>query len=240
MRSSSLSDEQLCTYVDNQLAAKERADVLAALKEDTELARQLNELQELKEWVRLAYQNPPQPVTVERNATPTSARQWRAAAASVVLLLVGGLTGWWLHTPTGDNLGPRFHELAQAPSVAQSNGKVLIHISDMDPARITHALDEAETLLRDSRQHHHPLQLEVVANAAGLGLLRAGSPFRRRIQSLASQYDNVAFLACGIAMENARLKEGHDVKLLPEAQPIDAALEQILRRLKAGWAYIRG
>jgi intracellular sulfur oxidation DsrE/DsrF family protein len=42
-------------------------------------------------------------------------------------------------------------------------------------------------------------------------------------------------------MQNARLSEGIDeVKLLPQAQKIDAALEQILRRLKAGWAYIRG
>ena len=85
------------------------------------------------------------------------------------------------------------------------------------------------------------MQLEIVANAQGLAMLRDGSPFGKRIEAISNLYDNVAFLACGIAIQNVRLKEGIDeVKLLPQAQQIDAALEQILRRLKAGWAYVRG
>lgn len=146
-----------------------------------------------------------------------------------------------MHSPNGQQTGPSFHELTQAESVTQSNNKVLIHISKMDKQRIKLALDKAEQLLRDSQQQNKALQLEVIANAEGLALLREGSPFGQRIESMSNRHDNVAFLACGIAMQNVRLSEGIDeVNLLPQAQQVDAALEQILRRLKAGWAYIRG
>jgi intracellular sulfur oxidation DsrE/DsrF family protein len=110
----------------------------------------------------------------------------------------------------------------------------------MDDARITKVLNETEHLLALSKQRDRPLQLEIVANASALGMLRKGSPYARRIHQLASENANVTFLACGFAMENAKLKEGHEIKLIPDAHKVDAALEQILRRLKAGWLYVRG
>lgn len=239
MQPNSISAEQLSAYIDNQLATEDRSDVLAAIKQDPRLSRQVHELQELKEWVRLAYQEPPQAIFPAQANLSGAPNRWRAVAASL-LLLVGGVFGWLMHYP-GGTTSPSFLELAQVDSIPVNKHKVLIHISKMDKARIKLALDKAEKLLQDSKQQRQPLQLEVVANAEGLALLRDGSPFGKRIASIASQHDNVAFLACGIAMQNVRLSEGIDeVKLLPQAQPIDAALEQILRRLKAGWAYVRG
>lgn len=240
MQEYSISDEQLSAYIDNQLAAEERAEVLAAIKQDPQLSRQVNELQELKEWVRMAYQDLPQASNDFKQESSATNNRVQAIAASVLLLL-GGLTGWLLHTPESNITGPSFHELAQVESLSQSSNKVLIHISKMDKERVTLALDKAEKLLHDRKQQNKPLHLEVVANAGGLALLRDGSPYSKRIESISNRHDNVAFLACGIAMQNVRLSEGIDeVKLLPQAQQIDAALEQILRRLKAGWAYVRG
>lgn len=240
MNDYSVSEEKLSAYLDNQLATEDRADVISALKQDIQLSQRLTELQELKEWVRMAYQDPPQPQTEIKPGRAASNKHLQALAASVLILL-GGLSGWLLHTPDPDLSGPGFYELSQADSAVAGKHKVLIHISKMDKDRIIMALDKAEQILRSSKQQDEPLQLEVVANAQGLALLRDGSPFGKRIESISKQYDNVAFLACGIAMQNARLSEGIDeVKLLPQAQRIDAALEQILRRLKAGWAYIRG
>lgn len=240
MNESAISDEQLSAYIDNQLTAEERAEILAASKQDPQLSKQINELQELKEWVRIAYQDPP-PAPTKLTRTVFGADQRFQALAASMLLLLGGLSGWLLHTPTTQTIGPSFHELAQAGTAIQASNKVLIHISKMDKVRITLALDKAAQLLRNSKQQHKALQLEVVANAEGLSLLRDGSPFDKRIASLARQHDNIAFLACGIAMQNVRLSEGiNEVKLLPQAQQIDAALEQILRRLQAGWAYVRG
>ena len=240
MNDYSVSEETLSAYIDNQLTTEDRADVITALKQDSQLSQRLTELLELKEWVRMAYQEPPQAQTEIKPGQAASNRQLRALAASVLILL-GGLSGWLLHAPESNLPDPAFYELTQADSAVASKHKVLIHISKMDKDRISMALDKAEQMLRSSKQQHKSLQLEVVANAQGLALLRDGSPFGKRIETISNQYDNIAFLACGIAMQNARLSEGIDeVKLLPQAQKIDAALEQILRRLKAGWAYIRG
>ena len=83
------------------------------------------------------------------------------------------------------------------------------------------------------------MELEIVANAQGLGILRENSLYSKKISSLTEAYSNVSFLACGIAKESARLKEGQDIKLLPEATEVPAALDQILKRIKLGWLYVR-
>ena len=83
------------------------------------------------------------------------------------------------------------------------------------------------------------MDLEVVVNAQGLGLLRDNSPYASKVKKLVSDYDNIAFLACGQAKENARLKEGRDIELLPEAVQVPAALDLILSRIKKGWLYVK-
>ena len=240
MNDYSISAEKLHAYIDNQLAAEERAEVITALKLDPVLSRQVTELLELKQWVHLAYQDPPQLTLHNKTSFGLSFKRPQALAASLLLLL-GGLTGWLIHSPVPLQGIPSFTDLAQVEAAAQSKHKVLIHISKMDKTRIDMALDKTELILLKSKQQHQPLQVEVVANAEGLALLRDDSPYGKRIEAIANRYDNIAFLACGIAMQTARLSEGIDeVKLLPQAHQVDAALEQILRRLKAGWAYVRG
>ena len=71
-------------------------------------------------------------------------------------------------------------------------------------------------------------------------MLRQGSPFTQRIEKIATQYHNASFLACGIAMETAKLKEGREIQLIPVAQRVPAALDRILMRLEDGWMYIKG
>lgn len=236
MTHESISNAQLNAFIDHQLDAAERIEILAAVKQDDMLSQELAELSQLKEWVQVTYRQPPQPQTT-LPAKPLIALRPGQGIAAAFLLGLGIISGWWAHTPAPY---PAFHELSWFENVPVSSQKVLMHISKMDEGRITIALDKAEQLLLSSRNKNRPLQLEIVANAEGLGLLRQGSPFSRRIQSISQQHNNVAFLACGIAMENVRLKEGREANLLPEAQKIDAALDQILRRLKDGWTYIKG
>lgn len=233
MTQESISNAQLNAFIDRQLDATERVEILAAVQQDNNLSQELAELSQLKEWVRFTYQQPPQPAIAAKSIFPLQAVQGIAAS---LLLGLGVIGGWWAHTPVP---GPSFHELARFESIPAASEKVLMHISKMDETKITTALDKAEQLLRASREKNRPLQLEIVANAEGLGLLRQGSPFSGRVQAISRQHDNVAFLACGIAMENVRLKEGREAELLPEARKIDAALEQILRRLKQGWTYVK-
>jgi intracellular sulfur oxidation DsrE/DsrF family protein len=57
---------------------------------------------------------------------------------------------------------------------------------------------------------------------------------------LTKEYKNIKFLACGVAKQNATLRENKAIKLLPQAKDIPAALDQIVNRLQEGWTYLRG
>jgi intracellular sulfur oxidation DsrE/DsrF family protein len=156
------------------------------------------------------------------------------------LLAIGIGGGWAVNAWRMADAGAPLQDIAQVNPAAPGASRMIVHLSSLDPARVEGALDTVERLLSESHARGEPVQLEVIANAEGLGLLRRGSPYAERIHSLTTRYDNVAFLACGIAMETARLSEHAEVKLIPEAQRVPAALDQILTRLKHGWTYVRG
>ena len=130
-------------------------------------------------------------------------------------------------------------QIAQA-SPAQADGThVVLHIATDDPARVNAALDDAEDLLKTYSSSHRKVRLEVIANAEGINLLRAGySPYAARIEAMTKRYDNIAFLACRRAIDRMRTK-GVDVHLIPDVKVVPEALDAIVSRLRKGWVYIR-
>lgn len=237
-RDDSITGQQLNAFVDNELDSSERARVLQATQNDPALAAKLAQLQQLNDLLKLGYQQPPAAAPYLPQQRPRATRRsWQAFAASVVLG-IGMTIGWSLHRQAPTAPMP-LTNLAQLNIQKPGNDKILIHISNMDQLKIDNALSEAEQLLANAERNGKDLQVEVLANADGLGVLRTNSPYARRINQLASQHGNVSFRACGFAIQHAQLKEGHSIKLLPEAKPVDAALEEILRKLKLGWLYVR-
>lgn len=233
-----ISAERLNAYLDNELASDERAQLLSELRVNKSLSDELATLQQINQMIALAYQNVPESphtpsISLQQNFTPLR------IAAALCFLVLGSVVGWLLHHPTTSPVELPFTNLSQLNIKNPADDKILIHINAMDDKRINSVLNETEQLLDNAKQRGKHLQLEVVANASGLGMLRKGSPYAQRIHQIVADNNNVSFLACGFAMENARLKEGHDITLIPDAHKIDAALEQILRRLKAGWLYVR-
>ena len=51
------SDEHLNAYIDDQLDAKEKADILDAVRHDAELSQRVCKLQKLKNLMQLSYQS---------------------------------------------------------------------------------------------------------------------------------------------------------------------------------------
>ena len=233
-----ISNEQLNAYLDNALENDERAQVLSALRTDKALSDELACLQQINDLVALAYQDVPAAPHSPAVKPPALFSPLRIAAA-ICILMLGSVFGWVVHHPVTSTPNLPFTNLAQLNVKNPADDKILIHINAMDNNRIVKVLNETEKLLKNARQNGKHLQLEIVANASGLGMLRKGSPYTQRIHQIAQANSNVSFLACGFAMENAKLKEGHDITLIPDAHKVDAALEQILRRLKAGWLYVR-
>ncbi len=232
------SEEQLNAFLDGQLDDDERGAMLAAIGQDKELAARLCELRQIKDMVTLAYRDPPQP---GGHTVPVRRRRGVRfpLTAAAALLVVGGVGGWISHmelTSTPPLLP--IQQFAQFDPASAMGTKIILHISTMDSQRVEPALKAAEQLL-DGNDKGRAVQLEIIANAEGLGILRQSSPYAKRIKAIVAGHKNVSFLACGIAKAKTTLEEGAQIKLIPEAQVVPAALEQILSRLQQGWLYIK-
>lgn len=241
MNDTKFSDEQLQAFVDDEIDVSDRTEIMEAVARDDELACRVCELLQLKDSVKLAYREPPQPEHMNnRWETARKARGPLKAVAAILIFAMGTVTGVVLQTQTSETSAVAANSIAQvAPAATAELKRVILHISTADPERLAQALDDAEELLSDYKDEPQKVQLEVVANSAGLSLLRAdASPYPERIRRMAQAYSNISFLACSRAIEKLRMK-GLDVHLLPEARVIQGALEQIVDRLQDGWVYIR-
>jgi len=240
-----ISDEHLNAFVDGQLDKDEKSRILGAINNDGELSRRACELRRLRELVQHAYDAPPPPP--QRLTNAVRAPLWRQAIAAGLLLMLGAAVGWVGHAQQQPlNLNAMYLDeekafqtanLIQAP--VRGERKILLHISSSEPDKLERALDTAEQLLATYHSQNQPVELELVANAGGLDLLRADvSPFADRVQALQRQYDNLTFLACQTAMDRLRRERHITPDLLPEALITPNALDEILNRLQQGWMYI--
>ena len=237
----SISDEQLNALLDSQMVDADSARLLEAIRSDKTLSSHYCELRQIKDMVKLAYNNPP----VADNSglsfsRLTYLRHLSLSVAATLLVLVGGILGWVINGTVLHKNDVSFYTVDRLnPGVIKSN-RVLLHIETFDEHRVNATLSKVEELLHRSSVNNVPIEIEVVANSDGLNILRKGSPYVNRIKSIAAKYDNVSFMACGVAKQNARLREGKEIALIPEATEVPAALDQILKRLKSGWTYVRG
>ena len=235
------SDEYLNAYLDNQLAPDERGQLLEALRQDSELSARVCKLQKVKEMVQLAYHN------FEAEQAPqhshTSKPVWPALAASFVLA-IGLLTGWFANNHFDQQ--PRLLDLAKAAQTqntmasGQQEWRLVLHVDSSDPARFNVMLDETEQLLKTSAQQQQNVRIEILTNGGGLMLVEeSDAPYTQRLQSLAQQYDNLGLIACQRALNNLKQEKGIELDLVPEANVVESAMNQVIKRQQEGWAYIR-
>ncbi len=239
-----ISNELLNAYLDNELDSDERGEIMAALEVDTSLAKRLCELRSTKELTQFAYSisGPGKQVRAHWNF----GKQYSAMAIAATLFLsVGTVVGWLAHenmdvnyVRTNEQQILSGNDIASLPLQAEQK-KVILHVDTAEPDRLTAALDSAEELLLAASKGGNPLELEIIANAKGLDLLRVSTTdYAERISELSEKYDNFSILACSRAIR--RLEDmGIKVKLIPEAGIAPSALDQIINRLKQGWVYIK-
>ena len=240
-----ISNELLNAYLDNELDSEERAEILTALENDAGMARRLCELRNTKELTQFAYSM--------SHSSQSQGSYWKygrqyasLAVAATLFLTVGVLAGWFAHdgmnvnTAAGAGQAQMISDssLTSLPLEAEAK-KVILHIDTGDAGKLKAALDSAEDLLLSSAANGNPLELEIIANANGLDLLRVDTAiYANRISELSGKYDNLSILACSRAIK--RLQDiGVKVQLVPEAGIAPSALDQIVHRLKQGWVYIK-
>lgn len=241
----SISDELLNAYLDGQLDAAERGRVLAALRDEQGLADRACALRQVKELTRHGYSDVQPPLRAAKGEGARAPLVWSVAAA-LCLMVVSALFGWLAHEHwRGDHHSSRILSLEEAQPqrllarTGAAPARVIVHVSSGQPQRLGEALDRVEQLMRMSDRKRLDLQLEIIANADGLDLLRLDtSPYAQRISTLVERYHNLSFLACNRAVERLQ-QQGVEVTLLPEARLADSALQLILYRLREGWTYVK-
>jgi len=238
-----ISEELLNSYLDNELDAEDKDELLNALEDDAELSRRLCELRNVKELTQHAYQMRSSPMrqhgSWSQDGFPLS------AVATVLVLITGALVGWFAHDGmerpstvlaglSGDS---RLANLEKA-GISQQK-KIILHVDSAEPERFAAALDSAESLLAAYSEQNRTLEMEIIANSDGLNLFRVDTTEHAdRIRELKRKYGNLSLLACNRAIR--RLEEqGIKVELIPEAEITPTALDEIVRRLQQGWVYIK-
>jgi intracellular sulfur oxidation DsrE/DsrF family protein len=218
----------LHAFVDRQLDPEQERRVLAAMDDNAEIRDQVGRLRSAKDWMRTGFSD-----AEPRQKAPTPNTRCRrcglgiaASLLAVIFTASGGLVGYFYG-------GYHPSQLAQATDQQH----ILLHLEESSPATFDTVLDYAEAFL--TAHHASGAEVEVVANAGGIDLMRVGgSPYAERMQALTRRFANLHFIACANAIHNMR-KQGIPVTVLDDVDAGETAVDHIVKRLRDGWSYVK-
>jgi intracellular sulfur oxidation DsrE/DsrF family protein len=125
---------------------------------------------------------------------------------------------------------------------AQASGihRVVLQVNDADPARQELALNNAANINKYYQDRGEEVQIEIVTYGPGLTMLIEGkSPVAERVVSIAQNFDNVSFKACGNTHAKMSQKAGKPVPMMAQATMVEAGVIHLMQRQQEGWSYIR-
>lgn len=228
MNTESWDDQTLSAYIDGELDAARHNAVLVAMEHDEALSARICRLRRTRDWMRTGFGSatPPQRELPKQNSCRRIMRSGLAASLMALAIGIGGgLLGYVCAERTNNS---------QMADVSDPN-RVVLHIDDANPEHFGKLLDYTEKFL--SKHRENGTQVEVVANAGGLDLLRVhGSPYEQRVKALSEKYSNLQFIACMNAIRNLE-RAGLDATLIDDVHTGETAVDHIVKRLQQGWTY---
>ena len=223
-----ISEEQLNAFVDGELESEERSCLFDEAERSAELDQRLCQQRKLKELVKHAYREVPDP---KRNLPGRRSRSSLIgfAMAASLLFAVGVTAGVFIRDFTDPGARPGGYAAASDTQAVTAAENYILHVISGEPEQMRLALQKAKALL-STAEDGRPRQVEVIANERGLDLLRSDvTQFSSEISALANE--NVIFYACSKAIR--RLEEkGIEVQLVPEAIAGFTALDRVVIRMK--------
>lgn len=110
--------------------------------------------------------------------------------------------------------------------------KIVIQVSDNDPAKWNLALNNAKNLQDDVGAAN--VDIEIVAYGPGIGMLKLESPTGSRVAD--AMKANIKILACENTMRGQKLTRDD---MLPALSYVPAGVTEIMTKQGEGWAYLR-
>lgn len=236
------SDEHLNAYIDDQLDAIEKAEVLDAVRHDAELSQRVCKLQKLKNLMQLSYESIEVPSRHKENNRLDKTTNIKRFAAASLFVAIGTIVGWVSHQTISPTSLVDFAQVTHAPATKNNseNWKLMLHVSTANPNRLNIVLKEAEALLEEYSQSARKLELEILTNSDGLALVNnTGKDYNQHLQRLQQKYDNLAVMVCGQTLKRVQREKGKTLTLLPGTNVVSSAINQRVKRQRSGWSYIR-
>src|SRR5215831_2695456 len=120
---------------------------------------------------------------------------------------------------------------AEAPAAAARN-RVVMQVSDGEPAKWNLALNNARNLQADLGAAN--VEIEIVAYGPGLGMLKRDSSVATRVDEALTS--GVKVVACENTMRAQKLVQAD---MLPAIGYVGAGVVEIMQRQQQGWSYLR-
>jgi hypothetical protein len=235
------SDEILNAFIDDELSHDERTQILSALRQNEDLTQRVCNLQKVRGLVQLAYANETLPQSQNSNVNNSFSSKYRLVAG--ILLFVGVFIGWYANQTY--HSGYSSLNIANNARIIPANKKnetwqVMLHVSNNDPRRFDVLLSETEYLLESHKNNNQPIKIELLANGKGINLLKAGASSQaKRLNMLTKKYNNLMLSVCGKTLQRLQQDTGNKITLLPKTNIVRSAINQVTKRQKEGWSYIR-
>ena len=147
------------------------------------------------------------------------ASQWRNATVSALALMVFAASVAGVCT-------------AQAQPAGAQRNKVVIQVSDADPAKWNLALNNARNLQTDLGAPN--VDVEIVAYGPGIGMLKLDSTVGGRVDEATAA--GVKVFACENTMKGQKLSRAD---MLNGIGYVPAGVVELMSRQQQGWAYLR-
>lgn len=227
----------ISAFVDGQVDNENREAIFKAMDEDEELRDRVYQIRRAKDLVQLAYSDSKPTEFSDKQFTNPLRRQcmMRIAAAFAVFAvsLGSGFAGY--HYSKNTMNGTSLAELTQ-----EENQRIILHIDESDPKQFEYTLAYTEELLNQHKNSNSAkkAQIEVVANAGGIDLLRKDYPLSENVARMMDEHDNITFIACTNAINKLRA-QGFNPTMVKDVDTETAALTHIIDRLNSGWTYIK-
>jgi intracellular sulfur oxidation DsrE/DsrF family protein len=243
---SNYSDEHISAYVDGELDNDERTRLLYDEQNDAGLAQRINKARILKEKVQLAYSEIDDARHDQHSFSCVAfARHNRALVAS--LLVVCAFTAAFIYNMSvSENVAAAKQLIASTRSIAAeqiddvigSDKRVVIHLLKYEQNNFNNTIEHLELLL-EKNETDSAFSIELVASGQGLKALDASSSiFAERISLLADRFNSLEVVACAKSLAMLA-KDEHPVQLLTSIIITPSAAQQVAKRSKQGWSYIK-
>ena len=129
---------------------------------------------------------------------------------------------------------------APASAVSKKPHRVVIQVSEADPAVMNIALNNAENLTKFYKDRGETVDIEFVAYGPGLAMMRSDtSPVKARLARMSKDMTHVTFSGCGTTLAKQSTAENQAIFLLPEAHVVAAGIGRIVELQELGWTYVR-